>query len=613
MIKPTVYNVNCIAADFTRVPHRYTAAHVFFLPPVPSAVTHKLKNGSAGKYIRRIEDAFLDFRPLESQVFTFGDSRSLEKLYNNECINLVKPAISRIALQMVSVCATLGEYPIVRFYNPDKPTYEAHTLSYMIAQEFQSQIDVYAGSHKNFPDNSEKRPRSIFLVMDRTVDLSAPFLHDFNYQALAYDLLDFKDWKKIKYKVDSSEDQKQEVIEGKVTEKDTEWVSSRHSHIADVSTNLQQTLSKLLKDNPHFANKSTNVTVGDLKDMIFSLPMFKENRDRYTMHLDIASRCMDKVRQKSLQDVSIIEQTLATGFTEDGTKPKTITDDFIAMLANPELDQTDRTRLVLLYAMFRRGLVQSDFAKLQQHCGLTNEDLAIVHNLMKLGAPTLKDSPKTKLSKSDVPHRFHSMSSDGYVTSRYVCGIHNIVDSLLNGKLSPELFPYTKEQPMDEVEAAAAAVGINSLRSTRQRPTWVVSSTAQSAKQRIFVFVAGGVTASETKTAYDLSKTYNREIIIGGNDFTAPRQFLTSILSLSKPRASLGLEEDRFQSDAAPEFLFESDRETAKAHTAAASSKPLAAAQPPSQTIKASPEMELPKQEKEKKKGNKFKSLFKSS
>lgn len=613
LIKPTIYNVNCIAADFTCIPCRYSACHVFFLPPVPSIVVHKLKNSNAGKYLRRIEDAYLDFRPLESQVYTLNDPRSLEKLYSSECHDLVTSTIDKIALQLVSACTALGEYPIVRFYNPDKPNYEAYSLSHIIAQKFQNQIDLYAGNHENFPDNSPGRLPSILLIMDRSIDFISPIIHDFTYQALAYDLLEFKNWNKVMYSTQKKDDGKSKPLEGKVSEKDPDWVSLRHEHIADVSSKFTEKVQKLLKDNPHFVNQDTNVTVGDLKDMIFSLPGFKEDRDRYTMHLDIASGCMTKIETKDLKSVSVVEQTLATGFSEDGTKPKTITDDFVAVLADERLDHMDRVRLILLYAIFRHGLVEADYQRLQQHCGLSNDDIQIIRNYTKIGAPTIKASSKIKLSKSDLSHRFHSMNTKGYMTSRYVCGIYNVIDQLLTGKLSADLFPYTKEQPINEEESAAAAVGINSLRNTHQRAVWALNPTAQPAKQRIFIFVAGGITASEAKATYELSKIYNREIIIGGNDIIAPRQFLTSLLNLSKPRPSLNLEEDKKIAESAPNFLLESDRQkpsisspitkpTPRENTFPSVAKPIS-------TISSS--VEPPKHEKEKKKG-KLKSLFKS-
>lgn len=614
-VKSSIYNVDCICADFTRVPHRYSCSHVFFLPPMTQKVVHKLQNGVAGKFVKRCEEIFLDFRPVESQMFTLNDPMSLEKLFSSECHNIVSSTINKIALQLVSVCATLGEYPIVRFYKPDHPNYEAHMLSFMIAQEFQHRLDDYARSHSNFPDTTEKRPRSIFIITDRTIDLNSPFLHEFTYQAMVYDLLEFKNWNKIDYVPENNKNAPSEKIEGKVTEKDPEWVSLRHSHMEETNITLTEKFNKLKKDHPQFfTDSNTKTSAGDIKNMGLALPGFIEMRDRYSLHINLASECKDIIEKHNLLDLSVLEQTMATGLNSDGSKPKSITDDFVSLLADERVLEADRLRLILLYSLFRRGLIPSDFIRLQQHCNLKNDDLKAIYNFAKLGAPTTKDSPAMKISKSDLPHRFSSIvTGDFYETSRYVNGLHNVIDMLLSGKLSPEYFPYTKDQPTDEDEAAAAA-GVNSLRNPRQRANWALtSSTTQSARQRIFVFVAGGITASETRSCYELSKTHTREIIVGSNDFTTPRKFLKSLLNLSKPRHELHLQEDIPESDRAPSFLYESDRETkiATSSTSVPSNPPTPAVSENqgqsmsviTQSVKTDTHSKTSKNEKEKKKG----------
>lgn len=41
------------------------------------------------------------------------------------------------------------------------------------------------------------RPRSMLIITDRSMDMTAPFLHEFTYQAMANDLLPIDDGKKF--------------------------------------------------------------------------------------------------------------------------------------------------------------------------------------------------------------------------------------------------------------------------------------------------------------------------------------------------------------------------------------------------------------------------------
>lgn len=100
-----------------------------------------------------------------------------------------------------------GEYPIVR-YSVSNPVEEedarngnavvnANSLTRSIANAFQIAIDTYARNNPDFPPQNTERPRSILIITDRTLDPFAPILHDFSYQAMAYDLVANVDTQKI--------------------------------------------------------------------------------------------------------------------------------------------------------------------------------------------------------------------------------------------------------------------------------------------------------------------------------------------------------------------------------------------------------------------------------
>lgn len=523
-----------------------------------------MQNSSIARHLRRLEQACIDFTPLESHTFTLKEPYALEKFYNESCADLLPQMLHKMALQLVSVCATLGEYPIIRFYEADNTNRLSRKLNYMLAKEFQQELDAYARNHADFPDTSEGRPRSVFLILDRSIDWAAPLLHEFTYQATAYDLLPLKAWKYFTYTENIMGNE--EVTEGMLSDKDPEWVSLRHAHMEKAASTLGPKLEKLKKDNPHLADATKKAKINDLKDMMLNLPMFNEMRARYTLHIAMATACMDIVGKRNLIDLAILEQICATGTMEDEkTKPKGVADEFVAMLADERLENKDRVRLIILYAIYRGGLVEGDYQKLARHCGLSPEDLVVIRNYSKLGAPVLKNTPGERITQKDLPTRFDSHATGDYLAmSRYVPGAYNVVDKLIRGILPASLFPYIKDQPTEDEDASMDYNSV-SLRNPRQRAVWARSGNTQVVKQRVFVFVAGGVTASETRSCYELSQLHgNKEVIIGGTDFTAGPQLLKSLFRLSVNRQQLGLEEDKPRPTMAPKYLFESDRDTEK-------------------------------------------------
>jgi syntaxin-binding protein 1 len=78
------------------------------------------------------------------------------------------------------------------------------------------------------------------------------------------------------------------------------------------------------------------------------------------------------------------------------------------------------------------------------------------------------------------------------------------------------MFPYVKEAPSANPPPAAvrAQQGPTSLRS--QKPSWHRAAAPKvEMRQRVIVFVAGGLTYSEVREAYSLSNTLGKDIFIG--------------------------------------------------------------------------------------------------
>ncbi len=97
----------------------------------------------------------------------------------------------------------------------------------------------------------------------------------------------------------------------------------------------------------------------------------------------------------------------------------------------------------------------------------------------------------------------------------------------MNNRLDQSLFPYVKDAPAD-LTAPSSGRPLSSTPSVNQgsslrtaRPTWHKAPSTRIAaqtegRQRIILFVAGGITYSEQRMAYLVGKALNKEVIIGG-------------------------------------------------------------------------------------------------
>jgi syntaxin-binding protein 1 len=98
---------------------------------------------------------------------------------------------------------------------------------------------------------------------------------------------------------------------------------------------------------------------------------------------------------------------------------------------------------------------------------------------------------------------------------------NNLLQDHVAGKLDISLFPYVKDAP-SATPAPAALQTTTSLRS--QKPVWHRAARpggTSETRQRIMVFVAGGMTYSEVREVYQLSTSLNKDIYIGNLVFLA--------------------------------------------------------------------------------------------
>lgn len=85
------------------------------------------------------------------------------------------------------------------------------------------------------------------------MDLLAPLLHEFTYQALAHDVLPIGDGDKVSYKTVVNEGTpNQEMKDMEIGESDNVWVAYRHVHMKDVLESLGGDFNKFRAANSQF-------------------------------------------------------------------------------------------------------------------------------------------------------------------------------------------------------------------------------------------------------------------------------------------------------------------------------------------------------------------------
>ncbi|KAG7146229.1 Protein transport protein sec1 like [Verticillium longisporum] len=232
ILSPKPHIIECLLADLDR--RRYQNAFLVWTGVVDPRLRRRIDESPGKRMIRCFETLAIDFFPRESNLATFRDPWSFPILdpwsfpilYNPECNDLIREHLQGLAQKILGVCVTLGEYPRVRYYKPANAMHEASVLCEHLARMVQEELDTYANWNQDYPPQTN-RPASTLIITDRSMDITAPLVHEFTYQAMAHDLLPIREGEKIMYHTVTDKGTPDEAeIDYEITDKDKALAAS---------------------------------------------------------------------------------------------------------------------------------------------------------------------------------------------------------------------------------------------------------------------------------------------------------------------------------------------------------------------------------------------------
>ncbi|KAK4057755.1 syntaxin binding protein 1 [Microbotryomycetes sp. JL221] len=186
--------------------------------------------------------------------------------------------------------------------------------------------------------------------------------------------------------------------------------------------------------------------------------------------------------------------------------------------------------------MYRDGVPEGDKKRLYQHARLALHEMDAVDNLKYLGVNLTKDSGKKRR-----PIFKQREDDDAYDISRFQPALKFMLESL---------FPFVRDAPAEMTKTSSVSSSIlrgsnnsaalngsgGSLRSAR--PQWTSTTRGRKPvnepRQRLLMFVAGGMTYSEIRACYKLSEAHNKDVLIGSTDVLTPEHFVHSLSDLER-------------------------------------------------------------------------------
>ena len=508
-LSPTQKSITALIEDFSNLKRpKYNRAYIYFTHRLPENLLEMLATEGVIRHTVLLKELNLSFFTKEDIVFDL-DWESGLKIFN--CSEEMKnKMIQSICDRLFTVLTTLNIHPYIQ--------YQANSrLCALLSDKIE---DIF--NNNKFAKNLKKE--GILFLTDRSIDVTSPLLHDYNYRALCYDLMEVKN-------------QSITINNKKISLSDENdlWHSYKLLHIAEVFHRLSKDFEDFQKSDLSKVGKTSNMdSFSDMANALTNMSSYKIKTNQLSSQIHLAEELNKKYKNNHIYEIIELEQDIVSGENDGGKiNNRDIFKNFTITKSKLMNQREDFIRILLtLYTSL--SIDEKDFNFLSGK--LSDEESGVLRGMIKLGFNPQSSGKKNERRKMNLIREKVSLVGENiakkvtYSSLRSSPNITILAEQASNYLLEKDKFPF-KNWDKGDLPKLEKKFGTKNLFDTN-----INKEADLSEMEPLIIFNIGGLAHNEIASLEKLqnSNVINHRIYIGTTNIMNASEYMKQLREMDK-------------------------------------------------------------------------------
>ena len=507
-ISPTQKSISKLIEDFSNLKRpKYNRAYIFFTHRLPENLLEMLVTDGVIKRTVVLKELNLSFFTKEENVFDF-DWESGLKIFNCSEENQNK-MLQSICDRLFTVLTTLNIHPYIQYQG------SSH-LCKILGQKIE---DIF--TNNKFCKNLKKE--GILLLTDRSIDVTTPLLHDYNYRSLIYDLMEVKN--------NTINLNNKKIV---LSDDNELWKNYKLLHIAEVFQKLSKDFDDFQKSDLSKIGKNSNMdSFSDMANALTNMSSYRIKTNQLSSQIHLAEELNKIYKNNHIYEIIELEQDIVSGVNDGGKiNNRDIFKNFTITKSKLNNQREDFIRILLtLYTSL--SIDEKDFNFLSGK--LTEEESGVLGGMTKIGFNPQSSGKKNERRKNNIIREKISLVGEKiakkvtFSSLRSSPNIAILAEQASNYLLDRDQYPYINwdREDLPKVEKKFGTKNLFDTDSNKEADL--------SELEPMIVFNIGGLAYNEITSLEKLqnNNTINHRIYIGSTGVMNAKEYMKQLREIN--------------------------------------------------------------------------------